>query len=150
MAATRTFRLPTKILSPEQNVWLHRETLYSLHSDPVAYNASSPVTIFFIPDNTIVWGCAIEITTAFAGTSPVLSVGISGFTARHMATTDNTATSLGWYGVLKGWNYSSGGYSSQGANVAILLTIGGSSLTAGVCRVHLLLRAMQHLQQDSW
>lgn len=106
--------------------------VYLFYSDKVNYNDSTPATIFRIPAGCIVVQASCEILTVFAGTSPVLSLGVSGTTARHMATTDITTTTAGWYSTVKGFNYA--------ATADLIVTIGGTSLTQGIARFWIGLR----------
>lgn len=92
-------------------------------SDSVAFGDTSPVTAFTIPANSWILASYCQVTTAFAGTSPTLSLGVSGTTGRHMATGDITATTAGGYGVARPYRYT--------ADTDLIVTIGGTGLSAG-------------------
>jgi len=116
---------------------------YWYKSDKVLYTDTSPVTIFRIPAGCIVVACACEINPLWAGTSPVLSLGVSGTTGRHLVTTDITTTTAGFY--VKAtpgpafYDYATG--------ADLIVTIGGSSLTAGGAFFWIAVRFYDILQQ---
>jgi hypothetical protein len=64
-----------------------------------------------------------------------LSVGVSGATARHLATTDATVTAIGFTTVWRSHDYTAGN--------TIICTIGGTGLSAGTARFWL------HYRQNS-
>jgi len=115
-----------------------RAASYWFFSDRILYTDTSPATIFRIPAGMLVTGAGCEVLTAFVGTTPVLSLGVSGVTGRHLATTDITATTLGFYETAKGWHYD--------VNADLIVTIGGTSLTAGIARFWIEVRFNDTLQ----
>jgi hypothetical protein len=91
------------------------------------YATSSPMTIVTIAAGMEVYKATIFITTAFNGTSPTISIGDVGNTARLMTTTENNPKSIATYEVNPTYIYSS--------KTAITMTIVPSASSAGVGRV---------------
>jgi hypothetical protein len=54
----------------------------------VAFNTSSPVTMLTLPADSVVHQVEVILDTPFNGTSPTMSVGITGTTSKFMGTTD--------------------------------------------------------------
>lgn len=117
---------------------LLKKLVYVDRSDQIAYTDSSPVSLFNIPANTMVLGVVTEIPVAWAGTSPDLTVGVSGTANRHVQTGDVTETSTGFTATFRPHNYT--------AAATIIATIGGSSLSAGTARFWLLYRPNSDIQ----
>src|SRR3990167_5234513 len=82
-----------------------RSGSYLVKSDLVDFDASSPVTLFEINENTLVEGFIVEIATAFDGLVPSISVGVSGTTGRHVGTTHVDVKAAGFTEVLKPYEY---------------------------------------------
>lgn len=70
----------------------------SQHSETVAFGASSPVTLFTLPANAVIYSIDVIVDTAFTGgTSPTLTVGVSGTTSKYVGSGDNDLTTAGRY-----------------------------------------------------
>ena len=111
---------------------------HQLLSAEVAFGDTSPVTIFDIPANTYVANVVLFVTTAWAGTSPTLDVGISGDADGWV---DNQDVTQGTTGPYKGTSGNGASLVTNGqlytSATQIIVTIGGTNLTAGACRVQL-------------
>lgn len=133
------FAFPSPLFAPGKQVKDFLDMgLYTIKSDAINYNSASPVSTFDVDANTLVVGVIVQIVTAFVGTSPVLSIGVAGSTARHLATSDVTTTATGFTAIFKPFDYTSA--------ATIITTIGGTGLSAGVARVWLVYRAKSDLQ----
>lgn len=94
----------------------------------VAFGASSPVTCFTLPANAVVEKVHVVVDTAFNGTAPSLSVGISGSTSKYMPATAldlKTAGLYEWHPAL----------TADGTTNAIIATYSADSSSAGAARV---------------
>lgn len=69
-------------------------------TESVAYNASSPVTIFTPPASAQTQKVIVNVDTSWDGTTPSMSVGVSGSTSRYMGTTDIDLATTATYEVL--------------------------------------------------
>lgn len=69
---------------------------WTVDSTTLAFGASSPVTLFTLPANSVIDTVKVIIDTAFDGT-PTVTVGLSGDTARYMGATENDLTSVAVY-----------------------------------------------------
>lgn len=95
----------------------------------VAYNSSSPVTIFTPPALATILSVMVEVETAFNATGCSLSVGVVGTTARYMGATDNDLSTVATYEVQPL-------YEEGGSPTAIIVTFAaGSGGSTGSCRV---------------
>ena len=84
-----------------------------------------------IPAKTLVLGSAVIVTTAYVGTSPTLDLGDEDDADEFVANAAVTATTAAAYMSMDGSaDKDNGGYYSAAKN--IILTLGGTSLTAGV------------------
>ncbi|MEY2653570.1 MAG: hypothetical protein RLZZ524_598 [Pseudomonadota bacterium] len=97
-------------------------------TETIAFGTSSPVTILTPPASCTIKRVTVEVETAFDGTAPNLSVGVSGTPARYMATTENDLKTLGIYEVMPE-------YEEDGTPEAIIVTFNADSSSAGSCRV---------------
>lgn len=111
---------------------------YWIKSDPVDYNDTSPVTLFEVPDNTLVEEMIVEIITAFDGEIPSISVGVSGTTDRHVGTNQVDVKATGFTSVKKPHEYT--------ADADIIATIVPSSAAAGQFRVWMKYRPLSDRQ----
>jgi len=111
---------------------------FLVKSDAVNYNASSPVTLFEVPANTLVEGFVVEVVTAFDGLVPSISIGVSGTTGRHVGTTQVDVKAAGFTEVLKPYEYT--------ADADIILTIVASTAAAGQVRVWMKYRPLSSNQ----
>ena len=57
-------------------------------TEAIAYNSSTPITIFTPPANSFIQKIIVDVDTAFNATGVNLSVGVAGSTSRYLGTTD--------------------------------------------------------------
>ncbi|MBA3684650.1 MAG: hypothetical protein H0W72_05350 [Planctomycetes bacterium] len=69
------------------------------YTDTIAYNNSSPVTMFTPPALAHIKRVIIDVGTAFDAVAPSISVGVAGTTSRYMGTTDVDLATVGVYEV---------------------------------------------------
>jgi len=74
--------------------------LYLAISDLVGITGT-PVSLFGVPPNTLVYDVFCEIVAAYNGTTPGIDVGVAGTTARHLPSADITEGTIGFYGNAK-------------------------------------------------
>jgi hypothetical protein len=96
-------------------------------STSVAFGTSSPVTMFSTGASDVIDHIDIIVDTAFNGTAPTLTVGISGTTAKYSGTGDCDLKTAGIYTIYPG-------LSAQGAE-ALIITYSADSSSAGAARV---------------
>jgi hypothetical protein len=63
----------------------------------IAFNSSTPVTIFTFPANARILKVTVDVETVFNATGPSLSVGVSGTTSKYFGATDVDLATLGLY-----------------------------------------------------
>jgi len=99
-------------------------------STTIDYGDSSPVSMFTLPANAVLLKTVMLIDTPFNGTSPSLSIGISGFASTYMPTTANN---------LKGTAGDSYEYhpvvTPDGGSESIIATFNSGSSSAGSVRL---------------
>lgn len=100
----------------------------TLDTTSVAFGSSSPVTAFTLPADAVIGEIEVVVDTAFDGTAPTMSVGISGQTSKYMPT---TAVDLKTTGVYKFHP----GLAAEGSTQALIITYSADSSTAGAARV---------------
>lgn len=102
----------------------------SVDTTTVAFNSSSPVTMFTLPANAVVERVRVVVDTAFDATGPAaLTVGKSGTTAKYMGSGDSDLTATGVYEVCPG-------VEPLGSTEALIVTFSaGSGGAAGSARV---------------
>jgi hypothetical protein len=107
-------------------------------SQSVNFGDTSPVTIGTIKAHShlLVVGAIVDIKTAFAGTAPVLDIGITADPDRYADQTEIAATTAGIKVIFGG--AASRAEENPSADQAVLATIGGSALSAGVATVRLI------------
>ena len=93
----------------------------------VAFGTSSPAVMFTTGASDVINLIEIVVDTAFDGTSPNLTVGISGTTSKYTTSTDVDLKTVGVYQIHPG-------VVAQGAE-ALIATYVASSSTAGSARV---------------
>ena len=140
MAAAVTLTLPDddgtagQVLSTDGNgvmdwvsagVTSHLDTV---DTTSLAFDTASPVTAFTLPANGVVDFVQVVVDTAFNGTAPTMSVGITGTVSKYMPTTALDLKTTGVY------EWSPGLVADAGTN-AIILTYVADSSTAGAARV---------------
>ena len=85
---------------------------------------SAGVKVGTLPSGAVMLSVDVMVTTAFAGTSPDLTVGVSGDLDKYLASGDVTETSTGLTSVTDKCEKVS-------ADTEVRAAVGGSSLTAG-------------------
>lgn len=106
----------------------------------------SPVTLMYAQEGDLILDALVEITTKFAGTTPLLDVGDEDTADGFLANTNISQDTLGWYGadtaVRGSFLYDATKKSLRKlyeAKKAIQVTIGGTDLTAGVANIYITL-----------
>lgn len=94
----------------------------------LAFNSSGTVAMFSTGASDIIDKIQVIVDTAFDGTSPSMSVGISGTVSKYMASTQVDLTTVGVYEVNPG-------KSAQGAEALITTFTAGGGATVGAARV---------------
>jgi hypothetical protein len=94
----------------------------------LAFGSTSPVTAFTLPANAVVHLVEVIVDTAFNGTAPTMSVGISGTTSKYMPATAVDLKTTGSY------EYRANLIADGGTN-AIIITYAADSSSAGAARV---------------
>lgn len=102
----------------------------TVDSTALAYNSSSTVSMFTLPANAEVVLVRVIVDTAFDGTSPSMSVGISGTASKYMGATQVDLTTVGIYEVEPGVIPTG---STEALQIAF--SAAGGSPTAGAARV---------------
>jgi hypothetical protein len=97
-------------------------------SEQILFGTSSPIIIFTPPNNSTISKVIVDVDIAFNGTTPLLSVGISGDTTKYMNSTENKLKKIGSYEVTP--NYQEDGTPDQ-----IIITFVSSGSSAGQCQV---------------
>lgn len=140
MTAATTFTFPTTAGTAGQAVItdgsgnLSFTTITSAQSVNVdtttlAFNSSSPVTMFTLPANAVVHETKVIVDTAFDGT-PTMTVGKAGSTSKYMGSTDNDLTSA-----AKTEFAAHVGEAPIGSTEALIITYSAGSATVGAARV---------------
>lgn len=92
-----------------------------------SYTDSSPYSMFTLPANAIIKSVSVNVTTAFNGTNPAISLGIAGSTSKFLPSTDVDLTTVGQYGAI-----ACQAVASSGSTQAIIITLNsGTGGTAG-------------------
>jgi hypothetical protein len=94
----------------------------------LAFGDTSPKTMFTLPANAVVHLVKVIVDTAFNGTAPTLSIGVSGTTSKYMAATENDLKTTGVYEVDPG-------LTADGTTNAIIATYSADSSSAGAARI---------------
>jgi hypothetical protein len=102
----------------------------TMDTTTVAFDSVSPVSAFTLPANAIVDEVEVVIDTTFNGTSPQLSVGISGTTAKYMGATGNDLKAAAGTRYVAHPNEP-----AVGTTEAIIITYAADSSSAGSARV---------------
>jgi len=107
-----------------------RSGIYAIRSEDVVHSETSPIVIFSVPRNTMVFGVVAEILQGFNGTTPAVAVGDAGLATRFL-----NSTSVGSVGVLQ--SFTAFEYASD-TDIRCTLTLVGA--TTGRVRFTLLVR----------
>jgi hypothetical protein len=89
------------------------------------FGDSSPVAMFTKPANAVSFRCLIYVKTAFNGTAPTLSIGVSGTTSKFVATTEVDLKSVGVYEI------DMSDVDAVGSTEAVIATYSADSSSAG-------------------
>lgn len=101
-------------------------------TESITFESVSPHAIFTPPANAVISKVLVNVTEAFNGTSPQLSVGVSGTPAKYMGTTENILGTIGVYEVEPR-------LTEDGSPEEIIITFStGSGASAGACDVSVL------------
>jgi len=142
MSAAVTLTLPVDDGSPDQVLstngsgalsWVSAGSTASnatVDTTTVAFGASSPVSAFTLPANAVVDEVEVIVDTAFNGTAPQLSVGVSGTTAKYMGATSNDLKATAGTRFVSHPNEP-----AVGTTEAIIVTYAADSSSAGSARV---------------
>lgn len=93
----------------------------------LAFNSSSPVTMFTLPANAVLDKVTVIVDTAFDGT-PSLTVGKSGSTSKYVGSTDVDLATAGGYVVHNT-------QAPAGSTEALIITYSQGGATVGAARV---------------
>jgi hypothetical protein len=94
----------------------------------LAFGDSSPVAMFSMPADAVVDFVDLIVDTAFNGTAPTASIGVSGTTSKYMASTQNDLKTAGVYRVHPG-------LPANGSSESLIVTYAADSSSAGAARV---------------
>ncbi len=94
----------------------------------LAFGTSSPLTMFTLPANAVIAWVKVIVDTAFNGTAPTLSIGVSGTTSKYMAATEIDLKTTGIYEVDPG-------LTADGSTNALIGTYSADSSSAGAARI---------------
>ena len=92
-----------------------------------AFGSTSPITMFTLPANAVVYAVRIYVDTLFNGT-PSLSIGISGNTSKYVASTQLDLAAVNCYEIYPS-------LLPVGTSEALIATYAAGSATAGAGRV---------------
>lgn len=94
----------------------------------LAFGTASPLTMFTLPANAVISRVTIVVDTAFNGTAPSVSIGVSGTTSKYMSATDVDLKTAGVYEVDPG-------LTADGTTNALIATYSADSSSAGAARI---------------
>lgn len=147
---TESMTIATRVASPDATIDILGDHLYLYDTDttswvdmgpysPVAityinkniratvqFGTSSPVAVGNVPSGCIVTQIIVKVTTAFDGTDPTLSIGVSGTVEKFMSASEIDLKTVGTYIVDL--------YSLED-NIDVIATYVADSSTAGVCQI---------------
>lgn len=95
----------------------------------IAFGASSPVAMFTKPANAVSLHIWAVVDTAFDGTAPTLSIGITGTTSKYMSATEMDLKFVGIYEVFRG------DVAAVGTTENIIGTLNPDSSSTGSVRI---------------
>jgi hypothetical protein len=101
-----------------------------INSTSLAFGDTSTISMFTLPANAVIEWVRVIIDTAFNGTAPTISVGISGNTSKYMASTESNLK-----GTVKDVYYAYPGEVASGTTESIELAYSADSSSAGAARV---------------
>lgn len=94
----------------------------------LAFGTASPLTLFTLPANAVVRKITVYVDTAFNGTTPQVTVGISGTTAKYSAAGDVDLKTVGAYVIVPE-------QIPAGTTEALIATYTASGSSAGAARI---------------
>lgn len=94
----------------------------------LAFGSTSPVSMFTLPANAVVDKVQLIVDTAFDGTAPTASIGISGTTSKYMASTQNDLKTTGMYEVHPA-------LAADASTENLIITYSADGSAAGAARV---------------
>jgi len=94
----------------------------------LAFGSSSPVSMFTLPANAVIEKVTTIVDTAFNGTAPTMSVGVSGTASKYVGSSDVDLKTAGAY-VVYNTN------TANGSTEALIITYSADSSSAGAGRV---------------
>ena len=94
----------------------------------LAFGTGSPLTMFTLPANAVINWIKIIVDTAFNGTAPTVSIGVSGTVSKYMSATDVDLKTTGVYEVDPG-------LAAEGSTNALIATYAADSSSAGAARI---------------
>jgi len=95
------------------------------------YTDASPYSMFTLPANAIIKSVSVNVTTAFNGTSPAISLGVTGTTSKWLPSTDVDLTTVGQYGAIYCQSVA-----TIGSSQAVIITLNpGTGGTAGAYEI---------------
>lgn len=101
----------------------------SVDTTTLAFNTSSPLTLFTLPANAVIDWVEVIVDTAFDGTTPSVTIGISGTTSKYQGAGDNDLATLGGYRTYPG-------IAAAGGTEALIATFtAGGGATVGSARI---------------
>lgn len=104
------------------------ESCDTVDTTSLAFGSSSPITMFTLPANAVVTKVEIIVDTAFNGTAPSVSIGVSGTTSKYFPATAVDLKTTG------GYEYHPG-LVADGTTNAIIATYSADSSSAGAARM---------------
>lgn len=94
----------------------------------LAFNTSSPLSLLTLPIGYGIKSILVNVTTPFNGTTPTLSIGISGTTDKYVATSDLDLTVMGAFPLELASN-------SATVQESVIGTFSSGSSTAGTAEI---------------
>lgn len=125
---------PSQVLSTDGSGVLSWQTLAGGTDKPtvdttsLAFGTASPLALFTLPANAVINWVKVIVDTAFNGTAPTLSIGISGTLSKYMAATEVDLKTAGVYEVDPG-------LASVGSTEALIATYAADTSSAGAARI---------------
>jgi hypothetical protein len=95
----------------------------------LVFGTSSPETMFTLPANAVVDRILVVVDTAFDGTNPTVSIGVSGTASKFMPATASDLTTLGIY------EYDASDVATSGSTQAIIATYSAGGSSVGSARM---------------
>lgn len=94
----------------------------------LAFGTSSPATMFTLPANAVITSISVIVDTAFDGTAPTVSVGVSGTASKYMPATAVDLKTAGEYEYHPG-------VAPEGTTNALIATYSADGSSAGAARI---------------